>query len=92
VIYLKRPAHAQKYIRMGLTSIDDLRANVDKLNHHEKIGLKYVDDLEERIPRNEMNEINELLTDKIKAIDEKFSVTLCGSYRRGIFVILLLFF
>jgi len=68
---------------MGLSSLADLRANVDKLNHHQSIGLKYVQDFEARIPRQEMDQINELLTQQIKSVDEKFSVTLCGSYRRG---------
>jgi hypothetical protein len=80
---LSRPAQAQKYLKLGLSSLADLRANVDKLNHQQRIGLKYVEDFEARIPRQEMDEINELLTQQIKSVDGKFSVTLCGSYRRG---------
>ena len=48
---------AQKLFKEGIKSLDDLRKNQDKLNHAQKIGLKYVKDFEERIPRKEMLEM-----------------------------------
>ena len=52
-----RPVVAQKLLKEGIKSLDDLRSNEDKLNHAQKIGLKYVDDFEQRIPRKEMLEM-----------------------------------
>jgi len=48
------PSAAQKFLKEGIKSLDDLNRNIDKLNHHQKVGLKYVFDFEKRIPRNEM--------------------------------------
>ena len=48
------PSAAQKFLKEGIKSIEDLRRNKDKLNHHQQIGLKYVLDFEKRIPRKEM--------------------------------------
>jgi DNA polymerase beta len=47
------PAMAQKLFLMGIKSLDDLSTNhLDKLNHHQKIGLKYVEDFENSAQRN----------------------------------------
>ena len=48
---------AQKLFKEGIKSLDDLQNNQDKLNHAQKIGLKYVKDFEQRIPRKEMLEM-----------------------------------
>lgn len=58
VFYLfKRPSRARKFLQMGIKSLKDLEAHADQLNHHEKIGLKYVFDFETKIPRSEMDHI-----------------------------------
>lgn len=77
------PTHANKFIEMGLNSLEDLKNNTEKLNHHQKIGLKYVYDFENKIPREEMCQIRDFITQEIKSVDEKYSVTMCGSFRRG---------
>ncbi len=48
------PSAAQKFLKEGIKSLEDLRQNKNKLNNHQQIGLKYVFDFELRIPRNEM--------------------------------------
>ncbi|RNA16491.1 DNA polymerase beta [Brachionus plicatilis] len=78
------PSHAQKLFSEGIRSLKDLKSHQDLLTHHQKIGLKYVDDFEQRIPRQEMAEIEKFLVDQIKNIDVKYTVTICGSYRRGL--------
>ena len=55
------PSAAQKFLKEGIKSLDDLRRNRDKLNHHQTIGLKYVHDFEKRIPRNEMTTMKVVL-------------------------------
>lgn len=34
------PAKARDLVKAGITSIDDLKKNQDKLTHHQLIGLK----------------------------------------------------
>jgi DNA polymerase beta len=53
------------------------------LNHHQKIGLKHVKDFELRIPREEMKQLESAIITDIKAFDDQFTATVCGSYRRG---------
>lgn len=36
------PAKAKELVDAGIKSIEDLKKHEDKLNHHQKIGLKYV--------------------------------------------------
>ena len=50
------------------------------------LSFRYVEDFEARIPREEMDQFNAFLIEKIKSMDEKFTITLCGSYRRGNYV------
>ena len=40
----------------GFRSLDDLR-NKAKLSHNQQVGLKYYEEFLERIPRNEVTEI-----------------------------------
>ena len=48
------------------------------LTHQQVIGLKYADDLKERIPRDEMEEVKRALAAALPTADFE----LCGSYRR----------
>ncbi|XP_074648404.1 DNA polymerase beta-like [Tubulanus polymorphus] len=77
------PAAAQKLVSEGVKSIDDLRKNLDKLNHHQQIGLRHFEDFEERIPRAEMEQLEKIAFDLILKIDDKYEAKVCGSYRRG---------
>ncbi|CAF0782280.1 unnamed protein product [Brachionus calyciflorus] len=78
------PSHAQKLLSEGIKSLEDLKSHQNLLTHQQIIGLKYVDDFEQRIPRSEMAEIEKFLFEKIKKIDKDYTITLCGSYRRGL--------
>lgn len=79
------PAKAKELVeKHGVTGIADLRKKVEKnpklLNANQTIGLKYYDDILQRIPRKEMDDhkgnIEFMLDD-----DVVFEVV--GSYRRG---------
>lgn len=37
--------------------VTDVKKHSDQLNNHQKIGLKYVEEFEERIPRSEMEQL-----------------------------------
>lgn len=77
------PAAAQKLVQEGITSIEDLRKNTDKLNHHQQIGLKHFEDFETRIPRKEMVEMQDLVLREIHKLDTDYNAEICGSFRRG---------
>lgn len=71
-----------------IKSIEELRKEVEKnpdiLNTNQKIGLKYYEDLIERIPRNEMTKHNRNIKKLIKSIAPPgIQIEIVGSYRRG---------
>lgn len=63
---------------MGIKSLKDLQAHTDQLNHHEKIGLKYVFDFETKIPRSEMDHIKVYLVTYSIAITIKYFLMWLG--------------
>jgi DNA polymerase beta len=69
-----------------ITSIDEL---IKKVNNKEidlpdniKIGLKYVNKLDTKIPREEIAELHEFILNMLLKIDINLFGTICGSYRR----------
>ena len=83
-VYGIGPKKAQEFVNKGYRTLDDLRQHEEELTTAMKLGLKYYDDIEERIPREEIvnyeKKINEVFT-KIGMDDTKFEIV--GSYRRG---------
>ncbi|KAL3876062.1 hypothetical protein ACJMK2_033946 [Sinanodonta woodiana] len=77
------PAAAQKLVQEGIKTIEDLRKHEEKLNHHQKIGLKYLDEFEQMIPREEMIKLQDEALKEIHHVDEKYIAEVCGSFRRG---------
>ena len=79
------PVKAKSLMESGIRSIADLRKALEKdpslLNDVQKMGLKYIDDAIQRIPRAEM-EMHEkrILSD----LDDSFQAVVVGSYRRGL--------
>lgn len=55
---------------------------LQKLTHHQLIGLKYFEDILLRIPREEIQKIEKKLVKYIGEIDPKLEIIICGSYRR----------
>jgi len=81
---------AKAWYNRGFRTLDDLNQAISDrkltLNHGQQVGLKYYNDLQQRIPRSEMDKYN----DKIQAIiaclnkhmNIKMKVEMAGSYRR----------
>lgn len=71
----------------GIQSIEQLREAVEKnpkiLNTNQIIGLKYYEDLLERIPREEMKKHEKILKKTIQKVSKNLEVQVVGSYRRG---------
>jgi DNA polymerase beta len=79
------PAKARDLItKHKILTVDALRAEVEKnpdlLTSSQKIGLHFLDDLQKRIPRAEM-EKHEVYVRKI--LPREFEMAVVGSYRRG---------
>lgn len=75
---------AKELIADGIKTIAELRAAVKKnpklLNDKQKIGLKYYEDILERIPRTEMADMEKLLLANMRG---RMKGVVVGSYRRG---------
>jgi DNA polymerase/3'-5' exonuclease PolX len=85
-IYGVGPTKATELVKAGITSIQQLRDEVEKnqtlLNDKQKIGLKYYEDLLERIPREEMMEHEDTLRSLLPDDMENYEIEIVGSYRR----------
>lgn len=86
------PVRARELVDLGVSGIEDLRrrsaADIGLLNDKQRIGLKYYEDLIQRIPRVEMLEHEALLYKshwKVAGEGNKGSVAskIVGSFRRG---------
>ncbi|XP_009624758.1 DNA polymerase lambda isoform X2 [Nicotiana tomentosiformis] len=76
------PATALKLYEKGHRTLDDLK-NEDSLTHSQRLGLKYFDDIQTRIPRHEVEEMERLLQKVGEEILPSVIVVCGGSYRRG---------
>ncbi len=79
------PKKAKELVKKeNITTIEELKTRADEvLNDKQKIGLKYFEPLQERIPRNEIEKYYKILEknfDAVKKDGEEFMIV--GSYRR----------
>ena len=75
------PVTAKELVNSGITSLDQLRNNLDRLTSAQRIGLKYFEDFEQRIPRSEIRKIVEAVRPRVECVDMKYVMMVCGSYR-----------
>jgi len=71
-----------KWVQQGYKSLQDLMANA-KLNDNQRIGIEHYEDLNTRIPRDEVTALGEVVKTATASIDPKVQVIIGGSYRRG---------
>ena len=79
------PKKAGELVKLGFTSIDSIRKapNLNELlNDKQLIGLKYYEDILERIPQAEIDIHNTYLQGVLKKLYPKAEMTIAGSYRR----------
>ena len=92
-IYGVGPKKAKELVEAGITSIAQLRSKADEfLNDTQKVGLKYYEDILQRIPRSEIDEYNAIFKKNFISASEKSAseksvsesnYEIVGSYRRG---------
>lgn len=78
---------SRKYVESGINNIEELKAAVAtkkiKMTHAQKLGLLYYDDLNSRIPRQEVEDISKIIETYMRDIDKQIIFNVAGSYRRG---------
>ena len=84
-IYGVGKTNATKLYDSGMRTLQDIRKHPNLLNSKQLIGLKYVDDLQIKIPRNEITELFNIVKSHLHEIvpKELIEAEPCGSYRRG---------
>lgn len=88
-IYGIGPKKAQELVNIGVKNIDDLRTRQNELlNDIQKVGLRYHDQIEQRIPRSEIEEFEQVFKSVFtkvasNSLDPNSKFEIVGSYRRG---------
>ena len=84
------PSKAKTLYETGIDSLEKLKNNTDLLNRKQLIGFRYMHDLSEKIPRDEMtiwgNSLKQLVNNVILESGKQTNIKhmdLVGSYRRG---------
>ena len=82
-IYGVGPKKAAQLIEGGITTIEQLREKQSVLNETQKIGLKYYEPLQKRIPRDEIDNFDKMFDTIFREVapaSSKYEIV--GSYRR----------
>ncbi len=78
---------AEKWYESGIRSIEDVKKGIEEnkisTTHHINVGIKYYNDIAERIPRSEMDKLKKKIEKYLKKIDKNLVFEICGSYRRN---------
>ena len=77
------PKNANELVKNGITTIEQLRGRKELLNQKQLIGLKYYEELLQRIPREEIVRHEKHLKKFLKKTDPNAELTITGSYRRN---------
>lgn len=67
----------------NIKGIDELKQHPELLNDKQKMGLRYVEDFNQRIPRKEMEKHEVYIREAIQRLNPKITLEIVGSYRRG---------
>ncbi|CAG8604835.1 4591_t:CDS:10 [Paraglomus occultum] len=81
-IYGVGPKTALSWYRKGYRTIEDCK-NHPNLTKAQQLGLQLVDDLREKMSREDVEEIYTIIKENIKELDPKCIIQPVGGYRRG---------
>jgi len=81
-IYGIGPAKQKQLNDKGILRIEELKENLDLLNDKQKIGIKYYEDLDKRIPYEEISIHDNIMKKILKEIKGINDYSIVGSYRR----------
>ena len=82
------PSTSQRLFRThGLTTLDELRQRSARddtlLNGQQRIGLRFFEELQQRIPRSEVDCLKGAIEAAVASVRRSVTMEICGSYRRG---------
>lgn len=90
------PVKSKKLVEQGWTLktlrnrfLEDPESLSEVLTHHQRLGIKYYEDLKNRIPYQEIEEIERFLQKRLDWVNQKhfspgeYQFKICGSYRRN---------
>ncbi|ORX92507.1 Nucleotidyltransferase [Basidiobolus meristosporus CBS 931.73] len=80
-VYGAGPYQAQVWYNQGFRTLEDLRTKA-VLNRDQKIGLKYYEDLNQRMPREEVANYAKVVMEVASEVDPKLQCYVAGSFRR----------
>ncbi|KAK4246867.1 hypothetical protein C7999DRAFT_15027 [Corynascus novoguineensis] len=75
-------SRANKWIAQGYRTLDDLRLKAD-LTPNQRLSIEHYDDLNARIPRDEVTALFSYVRREAAQIDSRVELLVGGSYRRG---------
>ncbi|KAI6785604.1 uncharacterized protein J7T54_005938 [Emericellopsis cladophorae] len=73
---------AQQWIAQGFRTLDDLKRDA-RLSANQLVGIERYDDLQQRIPRHEVEALGSIVKKTAAGIDGAVEIIIGGSYRRG---------
>jgi NAD-dependent DNA ligase len=83
-VYGIGPKKAEELVKANIKTIAELRLNQNELlNEIQKIGLKFYEDILERIPRSEIERYKTIFEKCFVKHNENDAFEIVGSYRRG---------
>jgi DNA ligase (NAD+) len=83
-VYGIGPKKAEDLVKAGIKTIAELRLKQNELlNEIQKIGLKYYEDILQRIPRSEIQQYKAILEKCFVRFSDNDAFEIVGSYRRG---------
>jgi NAD-dependent DNA ligase/DNA polymerase/3'-5' exonuclease PolX len=83
-VYGIGPKKAQELVTLGITSIAHLRSRQnDVLNNTQRVGLRYYENILQRIPRSEIDAYKKVIQTAFDHFRTNAKFEIVGSYRRG---------
>jgi DNA polymerase/3'-5' exonuclease PolX len=73
---------SQKLYQKKIT-FNNIDTYLDELTHEQQIGVKYKNDILEKIPRKEITQFKTKFKTVLKKYNKDLEFEICGSYRRG---------
>ena len=73
---------ASRWTALGYRTLDDLKVKA-QLTKNQRVGVEHYDDLNTRIPRDEVARHGKIVRDAAFSIDKAIEIIIGGSYRRG---------